>query len=445
MKSQYTVKEQPHITAGGAHFQHTKALEKTFTATSRYGDTIYNYLIRGSGNHKWIVVPREACPVGVHDNRTEGLDVKFRSTFEPRNPEQAQFVQDLYSFLHRGESGIGEAPTGFGKTICALQVVHLIGKKTGVVVTKEDVKDQWIDAAKLVLGLRDKDIGIVQGNTCNVIGKKLVIFMIQSISRENKYEPDAFDDIGLMIWDEVHRVGADQFKQSIWRFKALLRLGLSATPTRKDGKEIVFHQHIGMVKAVTQQMKLIPKVFVQQSTWKMPAWMNKAKAGRTMHINKAMGRDLQRNMMIARFIFKAWQSGRNIIIFSDLIEHLEAMKKAAHSYGVVSSDMTFYIGGMSKKEREAAKIKRVLFSTYAFVSEATDIPWLDTAVLATPRSDVIQIVGRILREFEDKKQPVVYDILDPGARLLSAYYQKRLKWYKKIGCEVKLVSNKAPA
>ena len=438
------IKEQPILTAEGALFPFSEALAQTFTPTSRFGDPIVNWKSRGSGDHKKILVPRAVCPIGLKDKRSIGLDVEFESSFKPRNPEQAKFIEDLYAFLHTKESGIGEAPTGFGKTACAMQLIAMLGKKVAVVVTKEDVKDQWIAAAKQFLGLTDKDIGIVQGTRCDVVGKKIVICMIQSVSREGKYPEGTFKDIGFVIWDEVHRVGADQFKQSVWMFPALLRLGLSATPTRKDGKEIVFKQHIGPVRAHTNMMKLVPRVFIQRSNWSVPVNQHTGKpiphsAGKTMHLNKIMARDFQRNQMIGRFIHRAWLKGRSIIVFSDLIEHLENMQVAAKSFGVKHRDMAFYIGGLKKDEREAAKIKPVIFSTYAFVSEATDIPWLDTAVLATPRSDVIQIVGRILREYEDKKDPVVFDIRDKGSKVFDGYLSKRIRWYKKIGAEVKQV------
>jgi len=36
----------------------------------------------------------------------------------------------------------------------------------------------------------------------------------------------------------------------------------------------------------------------------------------------------------------------------------------------------------------------------------------------------------------DKKEPVVFDIVDEDAELFKGYYRKRLGWYKKIGSEV---------
>ena len=329
-------------------------------------------------------------------------------------------------------------------TVIAMEVIARVGKKTIVVVTKEDIKDQWVAAAKKILGLTDKEIGIVQGAKMSIKGKKLVIALIQSVSKEGKYQPSMFDSFGLVIWDEVHRVGADTFSNSAWLFKAKLRWGLSATPERKDGKDIVLYAHIGKIKVATDAMLLKPKVLLVYSRWKVPLVQRNGKMvplphspGKTMHINKILANNAKRNGLITDFVLKAYNKGRSIIIFADTKNHLEILQVALRKAGILGKDIAMYVGGLSKKEREAAKVKPVLLATYSFTSEATDIPWLDTMVFATPRSDVVQIVGRILREYPDKKQPVVFDIIDNSSPVFQGYANKRMAWYRKIGAEIK--------
>jgi superfamily II DNA or RNA helicase len=70
-------------------------------------------------------------------------------------------------------------------------------------------------------------------------------------------------------------------------------------------------------------------------------------------------------------------------------------------------------------------------------SEATNIPWADTCLLMTPRAAVEQIVGRIRREYENKKDPVVIDLVDNDSVVLATYAQSRKKWYASIGAEIK--------
>jgi superfamily II DNA or RNA helicase len=68
--------------------------------------------------------------------------------------------------------------------------------------------------------------------------------------------------------------------------------------------------------------------------------------------------------------------------------------------------------------------------------EGTDIPWLDTAVLATPKADVEQIIGRIRREHPGKKEPVVLDPVDQDSPVFVGYANKRAWWYRKVGAKI---------
>jgi len=92
---------------------------------------------------------------------------------------------------------------------------------------------------------------------------------------------------------------------------------------------------------------------------------------------------------------------------------------------------------MNAEQRKTASVKPVILTTYRMMSEGTDIPWLDTCVMGTPRADVVQIVGRIRREYPDKPQPIVMDFIDRDSPVFAGYANKRLNWYKKLGAEVK--------
>jgi len=106
------------------------------------------------------------------------------------------------------------------------------------------------------------------------------------------------------------------------------------------------------------------------------------------------------------------------------------------SFGVPPAEIGYYIGGLTEKQRDTAKGKSVIMATYAMTAEATDIPWLDTLVMATPKSDVRQIVGRILRQYEGKKSPIVFDLVDLSSNVFSGYWNTRRRWYATVKAEV---------
>lgn len=158
-------------------------------------------------------------------------------------------------------------------TLLGYHAAYVAQRKTIVVTTKDDIFQQWIDGAKKFLGLKPHEIGEIRGDKCEVVGTKFVVAMIQSLSKTEKYPDWVFKDFGLAIFDECHRVPAEQFSNVIWMIPAKIRLGLSATPDRADGKELVVFSHIGPIRAKAEAELLVPKVLLFRSAWECPRVM----------------------------------------------------------------------------------------------------------------------------------------------------------------------------
>lgn len=431
------------------------------------GNFDYNLArVVGSEFTKRILVPRNMATSIPEDLRLEGLDYDFTSSFIPRNSEQSRCINEVVGLLRKPTSFVFEAPTGFGKTWCATDIISQIGKKTVIVVTKEDILDQWVVACEKVLGLqvgKGKGIGIIKGDKVDTVGHGVVIAMVQSLAKEARYPEHIFRDFGLAIWDECHRIGADFFSQSCFRLPALLRLGISATPDRKDGREEVIEAHIGPTLVRTTIAPMTARVISQESPWKIPlrrkldsegrvVVLDKGSiqmeqmphsAGRCGHVIRMLSNHHPRNKIIANFVAQSYKAGRKILVQSDRKDHLEVLASLIASSGVPIPKITYYVGGLTSAQREKAKEGAVLMATYQMTAEATDIPDLDTLVMATPKSDVRQIVGRILRFVEGKKEPVVFDLIDDSSSVFDGYAKTRAKWYASVGAKVQHI--KAPS
>jgi superfamily II DNA or RNA helicase len=160
--------------------------------------------------------------------------------------------------------------------------------------------------------------------------------------------------------------------------------------------------------------------------------------GRDAHVRRMLFRDNARNAMVVRACRSAYDKGRFIVVFSDYIDHLERLYEAIRSSGIPARDLGMYIGtGVSKRDLDLALGKRVILATYGKMGEGTSIPWLDTCILAGPRADVIQPVGRIRREYENKQQPVVIDLVDDDSFVYKNYAESRARWYRSIDAEIK--------
>jgi metal-responsive CopG/Arc/MetJ family transcriptional regulator len=88
----------------------------------------------------------------------------------------------------------------------------------------------------------------------------------------------------------------------------------------------------------------------------------------------------------------------------------------------------YYVGGMKEEKLKESETKTIIVATYAMAAEGLDIKTLTTLLLATPRTDVVQAVGRILRVKRDR--PLVIDIVDTH-EVFKRQYKKRLTFYRK--------------
>jgi superfamily II DNA or RNA helicase len=86
----------------------------------------------------------------------------------------------------------------------------------------------------------------------------------------------------------------------------------------------------------------------------------------------------------------------------------------------------YYVGGMKEADLKKSETCQVIIATYAMAAEALDIKTLTTLLLATPKTDIIQAVGRILRVKHER--PLVIDIIDTHEVFINQW-QKRRKYY----------------
>jgi len=89
------------------------------------------------------------------------------------------------------------------------------------------------------------------------------------------------------------------------------------------------------------------------------------------------------------------------------------------------------MGGMKKDELKISSEKSIIFATFEMASEGLDILELDTLFMITPKGNVNQAVGRILRKQADDYElpPMIIDIIDE-IESLKRLGMMRTKLYK---------------
>jgi len=394
----------------------------------------------------------------VEDRMSRGERVDFvfnpgedKDRFKQLSDAQDRAIAEFFSKMGRQESpfkhGIFCAECGQGKTVCACKMMAKLKRTTAVVVDKDFLIRQWRERLERFLGLGKDDVGEVRQSKSRIDGCKVVLCMAQTLysrGRNEKLENFA----GLLIVDEVHKFGAPLFQTVVPRFSASVRIGLTATPRRSDGLQGIFERHMGKVLTVMDTVRVVDcKVYALAVPMVVPSNYYMPRSGDKVYMSRLinwLAKNRKRNAILLRVLCRALEKGRKVIALSDRLEqvHLLAdeVERRMPQYRVLR-----YVGATKKKDQAKAHEADLLIGTYGMAKDALDLPALDTLVFLTPKADVEQPVGRILRGCAGKKDPMVVDpidaISDVGGRevkndILGRFWGKRARLYAAKGFEI---------
>ena len=391
-------------------------------------NSTHMYLPKYYGNAKLGKCDINIVPEGGN------IDLKFKLSLKE---EQKIPVEKTIESYHKEGGGILSLPCGAGKTIMALYFVSVLKKKTLVIVHKEFLMNQWIE--RIEFALPEARIGIIQGNKCEIENKDIIIGMLQTLSMR-EFSKDAFDDIGHVIIDECHRIPSRIFSKALFRIHCKYMLGLSATPTRKDGLTKILKWFAGeIVYSVKMNEKNVVKVnrYLLESdneSYNEEILTFRGQVQMATMINN-ISYYKKRTKLIIDLVVKEIKenNARQFLILSDRKQQLKDMEELLKEANIES--VGFYIGGMKKEKLKENESCQVLLGTFPMASEGLDIPSLNALVLATPKSDIIQTVGRISRVKHENIQALIIDFVDCFS-LFEKQGKKRLDIYKKKSYEV---------
>ena len=338
-------------------------------------------------------------------------EIVFKGNLRPVQIEaQEAFLAGTKNTLG---GGLINLPCGYGKTILALSILAQIGLKTLIIVHKEFLLHQWKERIKTFLP--EAKIGLIQQKKVLVEGYDIVLAMLQSVAMKS-YPVETFQQFGFVIVDECHHLGAEVFSRALPKLNTPYMLGLSATPDRKDRLRCVFEWFIGPM-LYHKENKNTDEVLVEW--WKYsdsdPDFYREEKnASGTINTPKMITRLCEwkeRTNKIIQKIQTCYSEGRKILVLSDRRQHLDDIKNRCLE---LELSVGCYVGGMTRVELSISEEKRIILGTYSMASEGMDIPALNTVILATPKSDVKQSVGRIFRQqVSDRTHvPLIIDIVD---------------------------------
>lgn len=295
---------------------------------------------------------------------------------------------------------------GFGKTTCSQKVSCHFKKKAIILVHTTALLEQW--KKRIEQFVTNASVGVLQRDKIDVTRRSHVITWMQSVSRR-AYPRDLLDSFGLIIVDEAHHVCVAQLSRCVTKVGCKLRLGLSATPFGKNGMTEFLFDSIGPTCArVDREYEdvLVNVVYVTSGPSDMVCV--KRKGRQSPSIAKIINNlcDVHdpagsfRTELVIGAMVNALAKERHVIVLSDRRNNDKVMgSMLAETAGV---EVGFMAGGIKPADIEAVSARRAIMATYAYCSEGLDMPCLDTCVFATPRGDIVQCCGRILRYHPSK-------------------------------------------
>ena len=409
-----------------------KDLKQKLTVTPEvnkdYGFTTSYAVYQMTKNY--ILVPRNFYKVPNTLDEGESIHVSFTGQLK-ETTNQIEAATSVFSGLKDHGSGILSLPTGYGKTTVALYVLSKMSVKTLIVVHKEFLMTQW--AERITQFLPNARVGRLQANTVDVEDKDIVIAMLQSLSKKD-YDASVFNGFGMTIVDETHHVCTRSFSKMFTKINTKYLLGLSATLDRKDGLTHVLHWYLGSVlfKIERKQQKqvMVKKVDFKIPEYSKPFPTNRLKKPSLPEAITIITENEKRNECILDTIKACLSQGRKVLVLTDRRQHCMTLMEQLSGPGFTKG---LYIGGMKPDELKLSEDCDVIFATYSLAHEGLDIPALDTLIMASPKSDIVQSVGRILRETTGKvNTPYIVDIVDIWGPFQYQFF-KRTKYYKSAG------------
>ena len=399
-----------------------------------------------SANPHWLTDDQRRQP--------EPLRTKFEGTLRP--PQEKVCKKTLVA-LHSFGAATLVLPTGAGKTVVALSIAAALGVKPLVMVTKGFLAEQW--KARIQQYLPGASVSMIQGTSYDTSGD-VVIGMLQTFVKRGYTTPP---ETGLLIVDECHHIAAAVFKTLIWKASQKYTLGLSATPERADGLDV--YKLLGQPITMADDLPVIvadgifspppppppPKYSMDKVTaltypYTAPRYATEIPpTTRTGDVNytammSTLAEDGNRTARIVDLVEShVMLRGKDTLILSHRRAHCEAIHAECVRRGL---DAALFLAPKSRKRHDTytPPESTIIISTYAYVSEAFDVPRLECLVLATPASSIEQACGRVMRRMEDPShRPVIVDIIDKWS-LFNAQASKRRAFFRKKGFSIMGIS-----
>jgi superfamily II DNA or RNA helicase len=367
---------------------------------------------RGASAKLYMLCQQHGETIEVIDNRLklDPVEFTFNGTLRP-------YQQDVVAGVLERDHGTLSAPTGSGKTCMGLFIIAQRKQPALIVVHTKELLNQWVTSIDKFLGIPADEVGII-GSGKFSIGERVTVALVQTLYRRLD---DVFPHIGHLVVDEAHRTPSRVFTEAVDAFPAKYRLGLTATPWRRDKLSKVIFWYVGDITGQVEKQDLLDNGNLCQAEAVFFSTGFTPVADPSDYYSKALSeltQDLDRNRLISRTVKDHNGTGITLLL-SDRREHCQTLAGILkQEHGIQTAELT---GQTPTKERERiiqdlqSGECHYLVATGPLIGEGFDLPEIGTLALATPlkfSGRLIQYIGRALRPAPGKDKAIILDFVD---------------------------------
>ncbi|WP_312832412.1 DEAD/DEAH box helicase [Sedimentibacter saalensis] len=305
--------------------------------------------------------------------------------------------------------------TGTGKTVTAVADAKAVGKKTLFLAHRNELISQAYDTFEEMWP--DADVNMYAAETKSHYGD-VVCGSIQSVNANlEQFKPDEF---GYIIIDEAHHSAADSYKKILGYFKPEFTLGLTATPERADGEQILnmFKNvaHKLDLKTAVERDELVPVrcIRIKTNIDLTNVRFNGIKYN-FLDLESKMYIPERNNLIVDTYL--NYVIDKKTVIFCVSVKHGDEIARLLQEKGVAASSVS---GSTNPKKRKE------ILSQYEngdidvlcacdLLNEGWDSPKTEVLFMARPtmsKTIYMQQLGRGMRKFQGKECLLVFDFVD---------------------------------
>lgn len=369
------------------------------------------------------------------------------------NKSPYPYQLEILNVIDKYDRGIIKVATGGGKSLIAALIAAKLGKKTIIYVIGKDLLYQFHDFFSSIF---DEKIGIIGDGKCDIqdiniasiwtvgqaIGMKKKSILLDSDDDEKEVSSNKYADIikmmkesKLHMIDECHMSACETIQQVFKQTSAEHIYGLSGSPWRDDGQDLLIESILGKYIVNIPASRLIKEGYLAQPLIRFrvvpPYHYDLEKSYPSVYKKYVVENDIRNGLVLDAAKAMVDKGYQTLVLFNSL-------KHGKILYNLFKQHMKCALldGSNDKDEREKVKkdlmehkIDCVLASRIFDIG--VDIPSLSGLVIACGGKSTVkalQRVGRVIRKYPGKKFAVIIDFIDQ-AIFLQEHSKTRYRIY----------------